>query len=59
MRNIVTRVRKLFFVDLQETYFNDSYAMKSYYNFLKEKIKMFHLVTFRSQTRKEGEFWES
>ena len=56
MRNIVTRVRKLFFVDLQETYFNDSYAMKSYYNFLKEKIKMFHLVTFRSQTRKEGEF---
>ena len=59
MRNIVTRVRKLFFVDLQETYFNDSYAMKSYYNFLKEKIKMFHLVTFRSQTSKEGEFWES
>ena len=59
MRNIVTRVRKLFFVDLQETYFNDSYAMKSYYNFLKEKIKMFHLVTFRSQTRQEGEFWES
>ena len=25
-----TRVRKLFFVDLQKTYFNDSYAKKSY-----------------------------
>ena len=28
MRNTVTRLRKLFFVDLQETYFNDSYAKK-------------------------------